>query len=75
VIALSISLSQEVELWEASCYGLGDELDHLINIGTNVNVATGVSTGVSIHWTGLLDWTTGLDYWTHPNCNKMLFSV
>ena len=22
--------------------------------------------GVSIHWTGLLDWTTGMDYWTHP---------
>ena len=21
-------------------------------------------TGVSIHWTGLLDWNTGLDYWT-----------
>ena len=21
-------------------------------------------TGISIHWTGLLDWTTGLDYWT-----------
>ena len=20
--------------------------------------------GVTIHWTGLLDWTTGLDYWT-----------
>ena len=20
--------------------------------------------GVSIHWTGLLDWITGLDYWT-----------
>ena len=20
--------------------------------------------GVPIHWTGLLDWTTGLDYWT-----------
>ena len=19
---------------------------------------------VTIHWTGLLDWTTGLDYWT-----------
>ena len=36
--------AQEVELWEASCYGLGDELDDLINIGTNVNVATGVST-------------------------------
>ena len=44
MIALSISLPQEVELWEASCYGLGDELDDLINIGTNVNVATGVST-------------------------------
>jgi len=28
--------------------------------------------GVSIHWTdywtGLLEWTTGLEYWTHPNC-------
>ena len=22
------------------------------------------TTGVSIHWTGLLDWNTGLDYWT-----------
>ena len=22
-------------------------------------------TGVSIHWTGPLDWNTGLDYWTH----------
>ena len=22
------------------------------------------SKGVPIHWTGLLDWTTGLDYWT-----------
>ena len=20
--------------------------------------------GVYIHWTGLLDWTTGLEYWT-----------
>ena len=31
--------------------------------------------GVSIHWTGLLEWTTGLDYWTHPNCYKYLLSV
>ena len=23
---------------------------------------------VTIQWTGLLDWTTGLDYWTHGNC-------
>jgi len=29
--------------------------------------------GVSIHWTGLLEWTTGLDYWTHPNCYKIPF--
>ena len=21
--------------------------------------------GVTNHWTGLLDWNTGLDYWTH----------
>ena len=27
--------------------------------------------GVTIHWTGLLDWTTGLDYWTHPKWYKM----
>ena len=23
-----------------------------------------ILSGVSIHWTGLLDWNTGLDYWT-----------
>ena len=28
---------------------------------------------VSIHWTGLLEWTTGVDYWTHPNCYKIPF--
>jgi len=54
VIALSISLFQEVELWEASCYGLRDELDHLINIGTNVNVATGVSTSFCYYRTVVL---------------------
>jgi len=25
---------------------------------------------VSIRWTGLLDWTTGLDYWTRPNYTR-----
>ena len=25
---------------------------------------TSIVLGVSIHWTGLLDWNTGLDYWT-----------
>ena len=29
--------------------------------------------GVSIDWTGLQEWTTGLDYWTHPNCYKTPF--
>ena len=24
--------------------------------------------GVSTHWNGLLEWTTGLEYWTYPNC-------
>jgi len=23
----------------------------------------------------LLDWTTGLDYWTHPNCRKIPHTV
>jgi len=27
--------------------------------------------GVTIHWTGLLDWTTGLDYWTHPKRSQV----
>ena len=31
------------------------------------------SVGVSIHWTGLLEWTTGMDYWTHPNFYKIPF--
>jgi len=30
---------------------------------------------VSVHWTGLLDCTTGLDYWTHPKCLFQPFSV
>jgi len=34
---------------------------------------TGVS--IAIHWNRLLEWTTGLDYWTHPNCHKMPFTV
>jgi len=38
-----ISLSQEVELWEASCYGQLDKLIPLIKADTNVNVATWVS--------------------------------
>ena len=31
--------------------------DHL------VSVLFGDLLGVSIHWTGLLEWNTGLDYW------------
>jgi len=27
------------------------------------------------HWTGLLDWTTGLDYWTHPTAKYNSFST
>jgi len=38
-----ISLIQEVELWEASCYGQLDKVISLINAGTAVNVATWVS--------------------------------
>ena len=30
--------------------------------------------GVSIHWTGLLDWNTGLDYWTDILNHKKQFS-
>ena len=32
-----------------------------------------ITEGVSIHWTGLAEWTTGMDYWTHPNCYKIPF--
>ena len=32
------------------------------------------SLGVSIHWTGLLDWNTGLDYWTDILNHKNQFS-
>ena len=30
-----------------------------------VFIHTDFAQGVTIHWTGPLDWTTGLDYWTH----------
>ena len=32
--------------------------------GTQLNTKLAPKRGVSIHWTGLLDWNTGLDYWT-----------
>ena len=31
--------------------------------------------GVTIHWTGLLDWITGLDYWTRLKWCKMPFQA
>ena len=31
--------------------------------------------GVPIHWTGLLDWTTGLDYWTQNLTTKSHFTA
>ena len=33
----------------------------------------GVGWGVTNHWTGLLDWTTGLDYWTQNITTKSHF--
>ena len=41
--SMLISISQEVELWEASCYGQLDKVISLINAGTAVNVVTWVS--------------------------------
>ena len=28
------------------------------------NLNNKIFVGVFVHWTGLLDWNTGLDYWT-----------
>ena len=54
-----------------SISAFGDELSSSIQLGVatfNVITLVGeqipISVGVSIHWTGPLDWTTGLDYWT-----------
>ena len=33
-----------------------------------IQVQLTIKKAVTIQWTGLLDWTTGLDYWTHGNC-------
>ena len=30
----------------------------------NLVFVASIGRGCPIHWTGLLDWTTGLDYWT-----------
>ena len=32
-----------------------------------------IDRGVTNHWTGLLDWTTGLDYWTQNLTTKSHF--
>ena len=39
-----------------------------------VQYGPGYREGVSIHWTGLLDWNTGLDYWTDLLNHKRQFS-
>ena len=36
----------------------------IISVIKNWKFQKGNKRGVSIHWTGLLDWNTGLDYWT-----------
>jgi len=44
-------------------------------------VRIGPSVVVSNHWTGLLDWNTGMDYWTdtflrsHLNARNMVFAI
>ena len=37
---------------------------NLTDVAINLPVPPVYNPGVSIHWTGLLDWNTGLDYWT-----------
>ena len=33
----------------------------------------GDTTAVNNHWTGLMEWTTGMDYWTDPFALKIIF--
>jgi len=44
------------------CFNWAQQVSHtkpcLCTVSMDYNM------GVSIHWTGLLDWNTGLDYWT-----------
>ena len=47
--------------WPAATYGTMDGARNILEFpycSPNYNVA------VCNHWTGLVDWTTGLDYWT-----------
>ena len=37
--------------------------DNNFNVWMNIHY-TAPQVAVTIHWTGLLDWNTGLDYWT-----------
>jgi hypothetical protein len=51
--------------------GIGDSVMEFGGImindsGRGEGAAPMLDMGVTIRWTGLLDWNTGLDYWTHP---------
>ena len=46
-------------------YGAQDLLEPILwRVFYCFNVSAPQPTGVTIQWTGLLDWNTGLDYWT-----------
>jgi len=50
-------------------------MDFTLSPGDHPSVETYKSaTAVWNRWTGLLDWTTGLEYWNGLNCCKKPFS-
>jgi len=50
-------------------------LDQTEKEWTNIDTMVTDDKRVTIHWTGLLDWITGLDYWTRPKWCKMPFQA
>ena len=44
-------------------------------VNVSVSVYHRVLMAVNNRWTGLLEWTTGMDYWTDLFCTKIIIMV
>ncbi len=58
----SFELSQPT--FHLALHKSGPMKDALVCVPLSALVCVPLSAGVPIRWTGALDWTTGLDYWT-----------
>ena len=67
------SLTVMVMIVVCGVSGLWCSYENNYKARTSCALQVGCQRVVSNHWTGLLDWTTGVDYWTHIEPQNLIF--